>query len=59
LVKVFKIGVHDDVSLPYISLKQLKLLLGKDFKIQEIASVPINFMPSSFSLIFFIAARKQ
>ena len=59
LVNVFKIGVHDNISLPYISLKQLKSYLGKDFKIQEISSVPINFIPSSLSLIFFIAARKQ
>ena len=60
LVKVFRIGVHDNISRSYISLKNLNIiLLEKGFKIEEIRSIPIKFMPASYSLIFFIAARKK
>lgn len=58
LVNFFKIGVNDNISMSYISLNNLKKLLEKDFKIEEIASIPINLMPANYSLIFFIAARK-
>jgi|SRR3989344_1825978 len=58
LVNFFKIGVHDNVSMSYISFKMLKNIIEKDFKIEEISSVPIKFIPAKYSLIFFIAARK-
>ncbi|MEK6937248.1 MAG: class I SAM-dependent methyltransferase [Nanoarchaeota archaeon] len=58
LVNVLKIGVHDNVSLSYISLKNIKSLIEKDFKIQEISSVPVKFIPPNQSLIFFISAQK-
>jgi len=58
LVNLFKIGVHDDVSLPYISYKKLKESLEKSFKIEEIKAIPIKYVPAKFSLIFFIVARK-
>ena len=59
LVNILKIGVHDNVSMSYISLNNLKNNLEKDFKIGEISSVPIKFMPANYSLIFFISAKKE
>ena len=59
LVNVLKIGVHDNVSLAFISLNNLKNSLEKGFKIEEISSVPIKFMPANYSLIFFISAKKE
>jgi ubiquinone/menaquinone biosynthesis C-methylase UbiE len=58
IVNLFKLGVHDNVSMSYISFKELRNLLGKDFKIEEIKAIPIKYVPARFSLIFFIAARK-
>ena len=58
-VKVLKIGVHDDISMSYISLKKLKkILTEKGFKIEEIKPIPIKMMPANYSLIFFIKAKK-
>ncbi len=59
LVNILKIGVHDNVSLSYISLNYLKNSLQKNFKIEEISSVPSKIVPPNYSLIFFIAAKKE
>ncbi len=59
IVKLFHIGVHDNISKSYISLNNLKSIMEKDFKIEEIASIPIKFIPANYSLIFFITARKN
>ena len=58
IVNLFKLGVNDKVSMSYISLKKLKNILEKDFKIEEVASIPIKIIPTNYSLIFFIASRK-
>lgn len=58
LVNVLKIGVHDNVSMSYMSLKQLKNNLEKNFKIEEISSVPLKIIPANYSLIFCIVAKK-
>ena len=59
LVNVLKIGVHDNISMAYISLRNLKkILLEKSFKIEEIRSIPIKLIPANYSLIFFIRSRK-
>ncbi len=58
LVNVLKIGVHDNVSMPYLSLKKLKNIIEKDFKIKEISPVPLKMIPADYSLIFFISAQK-
>ncbi len=59
LVNFFKIGVNDNVSMSYISLKTLKqILIERGFKIDEIASIPIKFIPTDYSLIYFIQSRK-
>ncbi|MBI2672554.1 methyltransferase domain-containing protein [Candidatus Woesearchaeota archaeon] len=58
LVNLFKIGVHDNISMSYVSFKKLRNLLEKDFKIEEIRAIPIKYIPARFSLIFFMSARK-
>ena len=58
VVNTLKIGVHDNVSMSYLSLKNLKNLLEKDFKIKKISSIPLKIIPSDYSLIFFISAEK-
>lgn len=59
LVNILKIGVHDNVSMSYISLKPLKNSLQKNFKIQEISSIPLKVVPANYSLIFFIVSKKE
>jgi ubiquinone/menaquinone biosynthesis C-methylase UbiE len=58
IVNVLKIGVHDNVSMSYISLNNLKNIIQKNFKIEEISPIPLKVVPANYSLIFFIAARK-
>lgn len=59
LVNLLKIGVHDNISMSYISLKNIKNILKKNFKIEEISPIPFKIIPSDYSLIFFIAAKKE
>ena len=58
IVNLFKIGVHDNISMSYISFKNIRKTLEKGFKIEKVSSIPIKLMPARISMIFFIAARK-
>ena len=57
-VNVLKIGIHDNVSMSYISLKKLKKTIEKYFKIEETGAIPIKFIPANYSLIFYLKAKK-
>lgn len=58
IVNFLKIGVHDNISMSYIDLKYLLNIVKKSFKIEKIESIPVKIIPSNYSLIFFIEARK-
>lgn len=57
LANLFRIGVHDNVSLDYPKLEELKLSINKYFEIIDVRGIPFGFL--KISPIFFIAARKE